>query len=600
MIGGGVLDPPAPAREPLAPAIPERPGAGRGSRALPLAAGLLAVGLACYGLAGPGGLHGVIQYDDGTYFGAAVRLLQGQLPYKDFVFVQPPGITLLLAPLAALARGVGTREGLALARILTGCVAGLDAYLAGRLLAHRGRVAGLVAALALAVQPVAFFADRTLLLEPYLVGLCLGAARLAFSGDGLAGTCRLLAAGALLGLAGTVKSWAVVPAAALVLCTLLAPGGPSGAGRPARRGRWRAAASVTGGVAAGFVVPCLPFFAFAPGAFVHEVVLAQLGRTAGSSPLVSRLPPLVGLTGIEGVDPKRSLGAVLAVLLGGALLAGVAVPALRGRGGALERFVVLAGAGAVAAVLVPAQFFYHYVYFAAGFSALMLGSLAGRAAAGAGRLVRAGPGPGRVRAGAAGALAALALVAGLAWLVPNEARFDAAASVGAGDPALAIDLAVPAGACAVSDAAILLVEADRFSSDRPGCPDVVDATGTWLTVSPRLPARGCGPVDPALVARWRGWFARADYFVESGEAGLRIPWTRALRAFFLARYARVPDPGAVVYVRRDLAGAGALLDPARWTRRRLAAEGYLARPRRVALPDPGAHPRCLVRPASGG
>ncbi len=51
-----------------------------------------------------GFLLGVTEYDDGTYFGSALRLVTGVLPYRDFVTVQPPGITLLLAPAALVAR----------------------------------------------------------------------------------------------------------------------------------------------------------------------------------------------------------------------------------------------------------------------------------------------------------------------------------------------------------------------------------------------------------------------------------------------------------------------------------------------------------------
>src|SRR6202035_1523463 len=46
------------------------------------------------------GLMSVTQYDDGPYFGSAVRLVHGVMPYRDFAFVQPPGITELMSPAA--------------------------------------------------------------------------------------------------------------------------------------------------------------------------------------------------------------------------------------------------------------------------------------------------------------------------------------------------------------------------------------------------------------------------------------------------------------------------------------------------------------------
>ena len=37
----------------------------------------------------PGFLLGVTEYDDGPYFGSAVRLVHGSMPYRQFVLVQP-------------------------------------------------------------------------------------------------------------------------------------------------------------------------------------------------------------------------------------------------------------------------------------------------------------------------------------------------------------------------------------------------------------------------------------------------------------------------------------------------------------------------------
>ena len=85
---------------------PELRGAWVGARArterltpavLIVALSALGLGLRLYLLLRPGYLLGVTEYDDGSYFGSAIRLVQGQLPYRDFVFVQPPGITLLMA-----------------------------------------------------------------------------------------------------------------------------------------------------------------------------------------------------------------------------------------------------------------------------------------------------------------------------------------------------------------------------------------------------------------------------------------------------------------------------------------------------------------------
>ncbi len=87
-----------------------------------------------------GGLTGDLGYDDGAYYAAAVGFVHGLLPYRDFLFVQPPGIVLLLSPFAALGTLTSDATGMAVARatfILLGALNGvLVAVVAGR---HRPR-----------------------------------------------------------------------------------------------------------------------------------------------------------------------------------------------------------------------------------------------------------------------------------------------------------------------------------------------------------------------------------------------------------------------------------------------------------------------------
>ena len=47
------------------------------------------------------------------WFGAAVRLADGACPYRDFVLDQPPGVPLLLTPVALLSHLFGTAGALA-------------------------------------------------------------------------------------------------------------------------------------------------------------------------------------------------------------------------------------------------------------------------------------------------------------------------------------------------------------------------------------------------------------------------------------------------------------------------------------------------------
>ena len=92
-----------------------------------------AVGLALrlWQLSRPGYLLGVTEYDDGPYFGSAVRLVDGALPYRDFILVQPPGITLLMVPAALASKVAGTAWGMAAGRILTTLASTAGIALAG-------------------------------------------------------------------------------------------------------------------------------------------------------------------------------------------------------------------------------------------------------------------------------------------------------------------------------------------------------------------------------------------------------------------------------------------------------------------------------------
>ncbi len=74
------------------------------------------IGLVCLGvfaaavravpLLSPNGPQYTAAYDEGVYLAAAGLLSEGRLPYRDFAFLHPPGLLLLLWPLTALAPDV--------------------------------------------------------------------------------------------------------------------------------------------------------------------------------------------------------------------------------------------------------------------------------------------------------------------------------------------------------------------------------------------------------------------------------------------------------------------------------------------------------------
>ena len=206
-----------------------RPAPERASRLTPVnlviaAVTVLALGLRLFYLTRPGYLLGVTEYDDGSYFGSAVRLVHGVLPYRDFVFVQPPGITLLMTPVALASRVTGTDGGLAIARVLT--------MLAGAAGVTTGRPAGTAPGRAgradrpgvVAVYPDSVSSSHTLLVEPWLVLFCLIGAVAVFDGDQFTGSRRrLIWGGVAFGFAGVIEAWAIVPV--LVLLVLMHPDG---------------------------------------------------------------------------------------------------------------------------------------------------------------------------------------------------------------------------------------------------------------------------------------------------------------------------------------------------------------------------------------
>ncbi len=238
----------------------------RGVSVIIAVATALGLVLRLYQLARPNYLSGVTGYDDGVDFGSAVRLVNGAIPYRDFVLVQPPGISLLMAPAGWLATAVGTDAALAVARIVTACVGAGEIVLVGRLVRHRGPLATALACGILAVNPGAILASHSVLLEPWVVLFCLVGALAVFDGDDVTTGDRRLALGAVaFGLAGAIKVWAILPVVVVLVICWRARG-------------HRAALTYVGGVAAGFLVVVLPFVAFAPRAFYNDVIVAQLSR----------------------------------------------------------------------------------------------------------------------------------------------------------------------------------------------------------------------------------------------------------------------------------------------------------------------------------
>jgi hypothetical protein len=521
--------------------MPGRPG--RDSRwltpvnAIILAATLLALGLRLYyQYTRPGFLLGVNEYDDGPYFGSAVRLVHGVLPYRGFVLVQPPGITLLMTPAAALTYLTGTAWGLAIGRILT-MLAGVAAVVLGGLLVrHRGPVAVIVTCGILAVYPNSVAAAHTVLVEPWLVLFCLIGALAVFDGDGVAAGRRLAWGGVAFGFAGAVEGWAIVPVVIVLLLCL-----------PELRRVIRFAA----GVAAGFLVPALPFVILAPAQFYRSLITAQVGYRAHAHrvPLWPRVENMTGLVATVRWSHGLMLLSVLvivAVVAGGQFTAWLAT----GRGApALDWFAMLSGVIVVLMFLWPPQFHYHFTAFLAPFLALSLGLALARAVSAA-HLKAGAAAFGRAVVPGAAALAA-AVIAVMAVL---QARAETVVPLVIGPIPAGTVREIPPGACVLTDQVSVTLAANRFVSNLPGCPQMVDTLGTDLALSGGLkPSTGAGNV-PAVASLWRRAFEHSQYILLTAVDHRRVPWTPALHSYLQAHFVLVPQPARrlTLYARKGL------------------------------------------------
>ncbi len=503
---------------------------------------VIALALRLYQLTRPGFLLSVTEYDDGPYFGSAVRLVNGALPYKDFLIVQPPGITYLMLPSALLSKVTGTAWGMASGRILTAAASAAGTALAGMLVRHRGLLAVMITCAISALYPDSLRAAHTVLVEAWLVLFCLLGLLALFEQDKLTSSKRRLAWGGLaFGLAGVVEIWAIAPV--LVLGVLLLPwrGGVQG-GRPARAVQSRRLARFAIFAAIGFVLPILPFAVLAPKGLYRGLVTAQIGSRAGAVP-VPVWYRLQQMTGLVQVTLSHAMIAAVTLVIVLVVAAGLIVPMLRSgklRVPALDLFAAGASLAVVVMFLVPSQFHYHFSAFLTPFLAVSVGlAVASVIAAVTPAEAGAAAGIGTWR-GLTGMLAVLVAAVGLVATV-DLARWEQTAPFPVVPPAQlkVIDKIVPAGACMVTDDASVTLMANRFVSSVPGCPLLVDSIGTdYGYANGRDPATGAAKF-PALVAIWHNSFAHAQYVWLSGREAHRMPWTAALHAFFNARFTPV-------------------------------------------------------------
>ena len=157
------------------------------------------------------GLDGIMYYDEGVNFAAAFGLGHGRVPYRDFLFLHPPGIMVALAPFAALASVTGDAGAFVMARLCFMIVGGVNAVLVARFLLPCGRAAAVLGGVVYAVFWPAIYSERTVMLQA-LANTCLLASLIAISpADSPPTKRRFVISGILLGLGAVIKVWGFLP-----------------------------------------------------------------------------------------------------------------------------------------------------------------------------------------------------------------------------------------------------------------------------------------------------------------------------------------------------------------------------------------------------
>jgi hypothetical protein len=303
-------------------------------------------------------------YDEGVFTAAGQLLLQGYLPYRDYLFVHPPLAVMIMAgvlmthfvPWGDATSFVYERY----AEIACGLLVILGVFAVGRKLG--GGLAGLAAAGLLAVDGLVIQIDRRAMLEPYvnafsvltllcyLIALPRERSRIGW----------LLAAGALGACAALVKATGTVILATILLYAggrLMAalvhtrPPGPPASGENPVKARLLELAAIMAGAAAVWIPLVGYFMVVAPVSFVRQVYLFQLFRAAdGPATAVERFSQILGYDASHLTLYISDAGLAILVLRG----------LLRGNWG--KWGLILIWAAGILAVLAFSRSYYPHYY----------------------------------------------------------------------------------------------------------------------------------------------------------------------------------------------------------------------------------------------
>jgi hypothetical protein len=456
-------------------------------------------------------------YDDGVYFSASALFTRGLLPYRDFVFVHPPGILYALAPVSWWP---DPAVGFPAARMLSSLLGGLSALLAGTIVLRlAGPAPGVVAATLYAIYPDALVAEQSTFIEPVLNVLVLASALVWLDDRQPIGGRRALLAGGLCGAACVAKLWGGIW---LVAALAAAP-----------RDRAAAARFLSGAVGAA-VILLAPVALPATTGFLEQILSFQFMRPPdGSEGSLSRLREMAG----SDHRAATVLSVVAVGSMGARLLRGR--PDLVSRG---ERYFGVAMLLTVLGLLVAPTYWRHYNAHLAASQCVLAGfgvaavlrmrwpSPVAAAAAVAATVVALDSGsvPRALQHSRARSPELLATRAGLRELAPAGGSvfvFDPAWGLVAGRLPEYRDKAP----VVLDSYAVMLLDAlrpgDRF----------VDTTAAFESSAPQPTIRARLDASDAVMLGWRGtwqlndadgaWFA-SRFECRNPEAGELCVWTR--------------------------------------------------------------------------
>jgi len=114
-----------------------------------------------------------------------------------------------------------------------------------------------------------------------------------------------------------------------------------------------------------------------------------------------------------------------------------------------------------------------------------------------------------------------------------------------------VSIAIPAGACAISDSPAVLILGNRYLSTTPGCPAIVDPYGMFLALNGGVVPPSTSAPAASFTDQWQIYFEEAQYVVLTFPFSEYIPWTTTLETWFRQNYTLVSSsPFAYIYQNR--------------------------------------------------